>query len=117
MPRILIVDDEEDFRMLLRLSLEMVGHEVEEAATGQQALQRLGEEGLDLVLLDIRLPDLDGLDVLRRLADGHPPVAVMSAHADARRMRAEALGAGSVAYLEKPFELEQVEALVQKVGA
>ena len=116
MARILIVDDEPDFRMLLGLSLSMLGHEVKEADTGERALRELQHGDFQLVLLDMRLPGIDGLEVVRRLAPGHPPVAMMSAHADDRALRERALAAGCVEYLSKPFDPQRVDELVARHG-
>jgi len=81
--RILVVDDEPDVLMAMRIALETVGHEVLEAANGASALDR-ARENPDGILLDIRLPDIDGLEVLRMLkaddAVSSIPVVCISAH-------------------------------------
>jgi two-component system, OmpR family, KDP operon response regulator KdpE len=100
MATILIIEDEDDIRLLLRLSLRGEGYEILEAATGADAAVHWSDA--DLVLLDIRLPDVDGLDLLRSLPATAAPVIAMSAHAG-DEMRTAALQAGCVEYVRKPF--------------
>lgn len=100
MATILIIEDEDDLRLLLRLMLRSEAYEILEAATGAEAAELWSSA--DLVLLDIRLPDIDGLDLLRSLPDTGAPVIAMSAHAG-RDIRAAAIEAGCIAYLTKPF--------------
>lgn len=115
---ILIVDDYEDNRELLRLLLEGAGHSVREAADGQSGLQLAQAETPDLILVDLSMPGLDGWGVLRELrADErtrHIPCAAVTAHADGERDHA--LDRGFDAYLPKPYRrtelLETVERLL-----
>lgn len=100
MATILIIEDEEDLRLLLRLSLSGEAYEILEAATGGEGAALW--PSADLVLLDIRLPDINGLDLLRSLPLTATPVIAMSAHAG-REIRAAAIEAGCVEYLTKPF--------------
>ena len=105
-PRILVVDDEPDIRMLTRMMLEGSGHEVIEAPTGEHALKILETENPDLLLLDIRLPGIDGWEVLRRVTArtvDPVPVVMMSAHSSEGTL-ARAAEEGSVGYLVKPFK-------------
>jgi CheY-like chemotaxis protein len=106
MTRVLVVDDEPDLRLLVRLSLEMYGYAITEAGSGEEALETIHGDPPDIVLLDIKLPGIDGWEVLRRLrenANGRPRVIMLSAHAsDATSQRA--LEAGCVAYVAKPFQ-------------
>ena len=119
---ILIVDDYEDNRELLRLMLEGAGHEVREASDGRSGIQMARAEAPDLVLIDLSMPDLDGWQVLDELrADErtrHIPCAAVTAFADGERDRA--LEQGFDAYLPKPFRraelLETVERLLAKAG-
>jgi CheY-like chemotaxis protein len=105
--RLLVVDDESDLRLSLGLALRLEGHEVLEADTGHAALQQVSDHLLDAVLLDLRLPDLDGWEVIERLRElGHfprLPVVVGSADADPAARR-RALDLGCAGYLVKPFE-------------
>ena len=106
---ILVVDDERAIRELLVRVLTINGYEVEGAADGFEALERLSARRPDLVLLDLMMPVLDGwsvLDRLRQHADP-PPVIVVSAYLD----RGRAVAAGASGYLEKPFRsAELIEA-------
>jgi len=68
-PTILVVDDDENQRLLYRQELELAGYAVETAANGPQAIDRVGKGGIDVVLLDIAMPGMDGIEVLGRLLD------------------------------------------------
>lgn len=111
---ILIADDDADIREVLRLYLENAGYGVVEAADGQEALRQLDRGAVDLCLLDIMMPALDGYQVLRRLrASSHVPVIVISAKGqDPEKILGLQLGADD--YLVKPFN--PLEA-VARVGA
>ncbi|HYX92322.1 MAG TPA: sigma 54-interacting transcriptional regulator [Myxococcaceae bacterium] len=115
---LLVVDDEEALRTFLAEMLGMAGYQVRTAAAGQQALEMLSGGAFDAVLLDVILPDLSGLDVLRRYrADGGAaPVIVLSALSGADdAMRAMKLGATD--YLSKPFNRHEIEdALARAFG-
>jgi len=108
LPRcVLVVDDEPSIRLLCRINLELSGYEVREAENGTRALASAQEGGVDLILLDIMMPDIGGHDVARRLADDegtrHLPVIFLSARADRENLR---LGyeLGAVDYITKPFD-------------
>jgi two-component system response regulator MprA len=111
---LLIVDDDPELRRFLQGELEAEGHGVETAATGQQALTRIREGGLELVLLDWTLPDFSGVEVCRRMRAGGDttPVLMLTAH-DAVRERVEALDAGADDYVTKPFSIEELLARVR----
>jgi two-component system response regulator MprA len=113
-PNLLIVDDDPELRRFLRGELEAEGHGVETAGTGQQALTRIREGGLELVLLDWTLPDFSGLEVCRRMRAGGitTPVLMLTAR-DAVSERVEALDAGADDYLTKPFSIEELLARVR----
>lgn len=110
MATILIVEDEEDLRLLLRLSLNSEAYTFLEAATGDEAAELWSNA--DLILLDLRLPDIDGLDLLRRLGTKGAPVIAMSAHS-AGHLGPDAMEAGCVAYLAKPFTAAELLATVR----
>ncbi|MDI3317522.1 MAG: response regulator transcription factor [Bacillota bacterium] len=102
-PLILVVDDEEAIRDLLRLTLEAHGYRAATASTGGQALTLLSALHPDLVLLDLALPDMDGVEVLRRLRTWCPaPVLILSVRTQEAE-KIEALDAGADDYLTKPF--------------
>ena len=103
--KILIADDEEDILEIVADRVEFYGFEVETARDGVECLEAIGRDVPDLVLLDIRMPRLDGFGVLARLREEHPelPVVVLSASSE-RQLAEETLSKGAVDYLLKPFE-------------
>ncbi len=107
--RILVVDDEPSLAELLTMALSYEGWDVRSAADGAGALRVAAEFGPDAVLLDVMLPDLDGVEVLRRLRADRPglPVLFLTAR-DSAEDRAAGLLAGADGYLTKPFSLDQV---------
>jgi CheY-like chemotaxis protein len=100
---ILVVEDTPDSLEFVRELLETAGHRVTCAATGQDAVRLGRSRKFDLVLLDLVLPDLDGVEVARRLAETKTPVVAMSAHLD-RWSEDEARRAGFRRFLPKPFK-------------
>ena len=108
---VLVVDDEADIRLFLRVALEADGFAVQEAADGQEALDRIRANGLDCMLLDLRMPGVDGWSVLDQLAaDGRLEglaVVVHSAHADDSTAQA-VLAAGARAFIPKPFSIPRL---------
>ena len=109
--RVLVVDDEPVLADLLRMALRYEGWEVHTAGTGQSALREVREIGPDVVVLDVMLPDLDGLSVLHRLRGQGDDVPVLFLTAkDAVEDRIAGLTAGGDDYVTKPFSLEEVVA-------
>ncbi len=103
--QVLIVDDEKTLRHFLRLNLQEQGYEVSEAADGQIALKLIEQHRFDVVLLDLRLTDMDGLEILRRLRQLAPTTSVIILTAYATLDSAvEALRQGAHDYLTKPFD-------------
>jgi two-component system response regulator MprA len=111
MTRVLIVDDEPAVRAALDRALRLDGYEVELAADGSQALDRLAETRHDAVVLDVAMPGIDGLEVCRRLRDAgdRTPVLMLTAR-DAVDDRVAGLDAGADDYLVKPFALKELKA-------
>lgn len=106
--RILVVDDEKPIRRLLRTSLSAEGYEVIEAGDGNAALAAAAKEKPDAVLLDLGLPDLDGIEVLGRIREWSPvPVLVLTAR-DAETQKIAALDAGADDYVTKPFSVGEL---------
>jgi len=103
MGRILVVDDEEGIRSFVAEALAVEGHEVATAADGREALRRLAERGFDLVLTDLRMPGLDGMEVVRRVRAEQPEVEVivLTAHGTVDSA-VEAMKLGAFDYLQKP---------------
>jgi two-component system OmpR family response regulator len=120
--RILVVDDEPSIVDAVATSLRYEGFEVEEATTGRSALAAAQERPHDLIILDVMLPDLDGLEVTRRLrADGvRVPVLFLTAR-DALEDKIAGLTVGGDDYVTKPFALAEIvaraRAILRRVGA
>lgn len=101
--RILVVEDEPDVRLLLRLLLEDEGYSVVEAADGEQAIARFGESHIDLILLDVRLPKANGFEVCRIVRQtSDVPIVMLTAHDDSHDV-VGGLEAGADDYVTKPF--------------
>jgi len=99
----LIIDDEVQIRRLLRLALESKGYEVQEAENGQLGLQACAVHRPEVVLLDLGLPDMDGIEVLRRLREwSEAPVLILSVR-DEEKGKIAALESGADDYVTKPF--------------
>ena len=112
-PRVLVVDDEADILELLELALVRMGLEVVRASGVKQAKQHLDTEKFDLCLTDMRMPDGDGLEVVRHITERSldVPVAVITAHGNLENAVA-VLKAGAFDYLSKPVALDQLRTLV-----
>ena len=106
---VLVVDDERAHRLMLRAHLEDAGYEVVEAGDGLEALEKAGAQPVDLVLMDLVMPRLDGLAALARLKADHPglPVMMITAHGSIRNA-VDALQAGADDYLTKPVDADEV---------
>lgn len=117
-PRILVADDDDGLRQLLRLILSREGFEVFEAANGEEALTLAAAVDPALILLDVMMPDLDGYDVCRRLKGdprtGNVPVVFVSAAADVMR-RNDAQNVGAVACIQKPIGPRDLMAHIKAV--
>lgn len=110
---VLIVDDEAQIRRFLRISLETNGYRVYEVENGQDAIARVAQSRPDLVILDMGLPDMDGLEVLKRLREWtNTPVIILSVR-DADRDKIAALDTGADDYLTKPFSVEELLARIR----
>ncbi len=112
--RVLVVDDETNLTDLLSMALRYEGWEIKSATTGSSAVRTAKEFRPDAVVLDIMLPDFDGMEVLRRLRDDDPALPVLFLTAkDAVEDRVAGLTAGGDDYVTKPFSLEEVVARVR----
>jgi len=112
--RILVIDDEEAIRKSLRMVLEYEGYELIEAASGPEGLETLKREAPDAILLDIKMPGMDGMEVLQqaRSRDAHTPILMISGHGDIPTA-VDALRKGAYDFLEKPLESERVLAALR----
>lgn len=119
--RLLVVDDEADLRRALERALVLHGYGVGTAADGNEALRQLAAEAPDVLVLDVAMPGVDGLEVCRRLrtAGDRTPVLMLTAR-DGVEDRVAGLDAGADDYLVKPFALEEllarVRALLRRAG-
>lgn len=109
MMRILLVEDEENIREVVKLNLEMEGYEVVTAANGKNALRRFHEQHFDLLILDVMLPEIDGFQVCEqvRLTNTDVPIIFLTAK-DTAMDRISGLKRGADDYLTKPFNLEEL---------
>ena len=120
-PTILLVDDEDSVRKVLAFPLEKDGYEVVQAADGEEALTRFDERDIDLVVLDIMLPRLDGLEVCKRLrATSTVPIIMLTARDD-ELDKVIGLELGADDYITKPFSIREfrsrVRALLRRATA
>jgi two-component system KDP operon response regulator KdpE len=113
--RILVVDDEPHIRRSLQVNLERAGYAVRTASTGEQAIQEFANRVPDVVLLDLLLPTLTGLDVTRRIREQSPvPIIVLSAIGD-EPLKVQALEQGADDYVTKPFGMEELLARIKSL--
>ena len=115
-PAVLIVDDERNIRLTLASALEALNIAADTASTGEEALQKLAEKSFKLMLLDFKLPGLNGLEVLRRVADKYPDlkVIIMTAYGSIE-MAVEAMKSGAMDFLQKPLDPNGVHNVVSRV--
>jgi two-component system response regulator PilR (NtrC family) len=115
MPNILIVDDEQSYRQLLSLVFETDGHKIRTAMNGRQALEALAEEPAEVVISDVKMPDMDGIEMLRSLRETSPDIGVvlMTAFASVDTAR-EAFKLGADDFITKPFDVEELKLIVRK---
>ena len=114
--RVLIVDDEKNIRLTLAQTLESMELEAEAAASGEEALASLEEKKFELILLDLKMPGMDGMEVLRRVRELHPNVRVIIITAYGTIESAvEAMKLGAVDFIQKPFAPVEIRELVTQV--
>jgi DNA-binding NtrC family response regulator len=114
LPRILLVDDEERFRTNLRKMLAAQGFDVTAVGSGQEALDELALQPYDVILLDMRMPAMDGLETLAAIKERHPDpeVVILTGHASVDAA-AEIIRLGASEFLLKPCPLEEVIAKIE----
>ena len=113
MPKILLVEDEEKLARVVELELRYEGYEVEKAFDGREGLEKALSGGFDLILLDIMLPSLSGMEVLRRLRrESQVPVIMVTAR-DTVVDKVSGLDSGADDYITKPFEIEELLARIR----
>jgi two-component system, OmpR family, KDP operon response regulator KdpE len=110
MTKVLVVDDDPSLVKALRIGLSARGDDVMTASSGTDAIAQVALANPDLVILDLGLPDIDGLEVCRRIRDfSNVPVVILSAYGDERR-KVEALDGGADDFITKPFGMAELEA-------
>jgi CheY-like chemotaxis protein len=117
-PVVMVVEDFEDNRFMMRRLLEMSGYRVLEAINGEEAVELAYRERPQLILMDLSLPQLDGLAATRRIRQyaelRDVPIVAVSAH-DTADFHADALAAGCNDYVTKPIDFDQLEALLHRL--
>lgn len=116
---IMTVDDSKAVRLTIALTLKQAGHQVIEAASGEDALERLKTEKIDLIISDFNMPGMDGSELVRRIkADqNHRSIPViMLTTENAKARLSEAKAAGAVGWMNKPFKAEHLVAAVKTVS-
>jgi DNA-binding NtrC family response regulator len=115
LPKLLLVDDEERFRETLAKRLRETGYEVSGASSGMEALDRLAAENFDIVILDIQMPGLSGIETLSEIRGRHIGVEVimLTGHGDVSSA-VEGMRLGAYDYLMKPYEYEYLVVKIQE---
>lgn len=116
---ILIAEDFDDIRFLLKTVLEGKGYRVMESVNGQEALEIAIRERPDLILMDLNMPVMDGIEATRRLCEqpetSTVPVIAITAHCNDAAWRERAVDAGCVECVSKPVDFEELDALINRV--
>jgi DNA-binding response OmpR family regulator len=116
MVRILIIEDDEEMRALLKDSLVEDGIEFDSAENGSEAIQKLAEEPFDLVITDIRMPGLTGLDILPGIKKLQPEICVIVVTAfGSEEVRRKCFDRGATAYFEKPINMSELRTFIQEM--
>lgn len=116
MAKILIVDDEQSYRQLLTHVFELDGHSVRTARNGREGLEALESEPADVVVSDVKMPDMTGIEMLRAIRETQPDLGLilMTAFSSVENAR-EAFKLGAEDFIEKPFDVEELKLIVRKV--
>ncbi|GAB4114524.1 MAG: sigma-54 dependent transcriptional regulator [Candidatus Caldatribacteriota bacterium] len=115
MQKILVIDDEQNIRRMLMRVLSAEGFIVDEAINGREGWKKLEKENYSLVLLDLKMPELNGIEILKKIKDSDSdlPVIMMSAYGSITEA-VEAMKLGAVDYLVKPFDIEELKIIVER---
>ena len=121
MPNILIVDDDDSVRKTLRRILEREGYAVVDCANGQEALRAVSEHGPDLVITDVYMPEMDGIEFLTSLRENDPDLPVLAVSGGARVspdfVLEDASQLGADAVMSKPYQIDQMRQMVRDLLA
>ncbi|MFW5736714.1 MAG: sigma-54-dependent transcriptional regulator, partial [Halanaerobium sp.] len=114
--KVLIVDDEKNIRLTLKTALSKAGYEVETAVNGEDGLSKLEEEGFPVILLDMKMPGMDGIQFLKEITneDLETKVIMITGYGSVETA-VETLKLGAVDYLRKPFKPEEIISIVEDV--
>ena len=115
MANLLIVDDEQSYRQLLTLVFEGDGHNIKTARNGREAVEMLEQEPADIIISDVKMPDMNGIEMLRAAREFLPDISVvlMTAFASVETAR-EAFKLGADDFIQKPFDVEELKVIVKK---
>lgn len=115
--KILIVDDEKNIRLTLSQSIEDTGAEIDTAVNGEEGLKKAEENDYDIILLDIKMPGIDGIEVLRRLREKSTKatVVIITAHGTIDNA-VEAMKLGAVDFIQKPFSPNEIRDLIRRIN-
>ena len=114
-PRVLVVDDEKSMRELLAITLERQGYEVSVAEDGEVAIQAVRRDGFDVIITDLRMPNADGLQVLRAAKEHTPETVVIVITAvGSTETAVEAMKLGAYDYITKPFKLDEIHLIIRR---
>ncbi|MCG7409324.1 response regulator [Paenibacillus sp. ACRRX] len=113
MPSVLIVDDQSSIQMLLREAFNSMNAQIVSAYSGQEAVEYIREQSFAVVLMDVKLPDMSGMDLLLKFRAMRPQLQVimMSAFSDVNRIES-AKSAGAIGYFSKPFDIDELRSFV-----
>ena len=113
---VLIVDDEKNIRLTLSIALESMGLEIDTAMNGEEALAKLSQKEFGLILLDLKMPGMDGMEVLQKASEIRPDIRVIiiTAHGTIESA-VDAMKLGAVDFIQKPFSPDEIRELVSKV--
>lgn len=117
MKKVLVVDDTKNIRLLLTKCLELEGYEVMAACDGKEALELLQNNNFDLAFLDIKLPEIRGTEVLKRIRDSgnNTPIIIITAYATVKNA-VDCTQLGAVAYIQKPFSIEKIKSVLAELN-
>ncbi len=114
--KLLIVDDEDTLRLLVRSELEQRGYDVDEADNGETALEKMEINRFELVILDIRMPGIDGMEVLKRIREKNlAEKVIMLTGVDELKIARDSLQFGANDFLTKPYEIRTLLACIDRV--
>jgi DNA-binding NtrC family response regulator len=118
MARVLVVDDESNLRLVVRKELTRLGNEVEVASDGEEAWQLLEEKDFEVMLTDINMPRMNGIELLRRLRENHqnPPEVIMLTGYATVESAIEAMKLGAYDYLMKPYRISELAVLISQAA-